>query len=132
MKPFVLAAGGTGGHRFPAEALAGELIARGRVVHLVSDARADAFAGTLAGLHVHRVRAGRPGGGPIRNARALAELAVGAVQAGRLLRRLSPAGVIGFGGYPSVPTMLAAACLGLPTVIHEQNAVLGQRPGVAD
>jgi UDP-N-acetylglucosamine--N-acetylmuramyl-(pentapeptide) pyrophosphoryl-undecaprenol N-acetylglucosamine transferase len=126
MKPFVLAAGGTGGHRFPAEALAAELIARGRAVHLLSDARAEAFAGALAGLDVHRVRAGRPGGGPIRSAGALAELATGAVQAGRLLRRLSPAGVIGFGGYPSVPTMLAAACLGLPTVIHEQNAVLGR------
>jgi UDP-N-acetylglucosamine--N-acetylmuramyl-(pentapeptide) pyrophosphoryl-undecaprenol N-acetylglucosamine transferase len=126
MKPFVLAAGGTGGHRFPAEALAGELIARGRTVHLLSDARADAYAGPLAGLHVHRVRVGRPGGGPIGNARALAELAAGAVQAGGLLRRLSPAGVIGFGGYPSVPTMLAAAWLRLPTVIHEQNAVLGR------
>jgi UDP-N-acetylglucosamine--N-acetylmuramyl-(pentapeptide) pyrophosphoryl-undecaprenol N-acetylglucosamine transferase len=92
----------------------------------LSDARADAFAGPLAGVHVHRVRTGRLGGGPIRDARALAELAAGAMQAGRLLRRLSPAGVIGFGGYPSVPTMLAAAFLGLPTVIHEQNAVLGR------
>jgi UDP-N-acetylglucosamine--N-acetylmuramyl-(pentapeptide) pyrophosphoryl-undecaprenol N-acetylglucosamine transferase len=126
MRPFVLAAGGTGGHRFPAEALAGELLARGRAVHLLSDARADAFAGPLAGIAVHRVRAGRLGGGPIRDAWAVAELAAGAVQAGRLLRRLAPAGVIGFGGYPSVPTMLAAACLGLPTVIHEQNAVLGR------
>jgi UDP-N-acetylglucosamine--N-acetylmuramyl-(pentapeptide) pyrophosphoryl-undecaprenol N-acetylglucosamine transferase len=126
MRPFVLAAGGTGGHRFPAEALAGELIARGRVVHLLSDARADALAGPLAGIAVHRVRAGRLGGGPLRNARAVAELAAGAVQAGRLLRRLAPAGVIGFGGYPSVPPMLAAAWLGLPTVIHEQNAVLGR------
>jgi UDP-N-acetylglucosamine--N-acetylmuramyl-(pentapeptide) pyrophosphoryl-undecaprenol N-acetylglucosamine transferase len=122
----VLAAGGTGGHRFPAEALAGELIARGRRVHLLTDARTDAFAGRLAEVDVHRVRAGRLGGGPIRNAGAFAELAVGTVQAGRLLRRLSPAGVIGFGGYPSVPTMLAAAYLGLPTVIHEQNAVLGR------
>jgi UDP-N-acetylglucosamine--N-acetylmuramyl-(pentapeptide) pyrophosphoryl-undecaprenol N-acetylglucosamine transferase len=126
MRPFVLAAGGTGGHRIPAEALASELIARGRVVHLLSDARADAFAGPLAGLQIHRVRAGRFGGGPIGNARALVELAAGAVHAGRLLRRLSPAGVIGFGGYPSVPPMLAAACLGLPTLIHEQNAVLGR------
>jgi UDP-N-acetylglucosamine--N-acetylmuramyl-(pentapeptide) pyrophosphoryl-undecaprenol N-acetylglucosamine transferase len=126
MKPFVLAAGGTGGHRFPAEAFAGELLARGRAVHLLTDARAEAFAGPLAGIHIHRVRAGRPGGGPIRNARALAELAAGAVQAGRLLRRLSPAAVIGFGGYPSVPPMLAAACLRLPTLIHEQNAVLGR------
>jgi UDP-N-acetylglucosamine--N-acetylmuramyl-(pentapeptide) pyrophosphoryl-undecaprenol N-acetylglucosamine transferase len=125
-QPFVLAAGGTGGHRFPAEALAGELIARGRRVHLLTDARTDAFAGRVVGIDVHWVRTGRLGGGPIRNAYAFAELAAGAVQARRLLRRLSPAGVIGFGGYPSVPTMLAAAYLGLPTVIHEQNAVLGR------
>jgi UDP-N-acetylglucosamine--N-acetylmuramyl-(pentapeptide) pyrophosphoryl-undecaprenol N-acetylglucosamine transferase len=124
--PFVLAAGGTGGHRFPAEALAGELIARGRGVHLLTDARADAFAGCLTGIDVHRVRAARLGGGPIGNARAFAELAAGTFQAARLLRRLRPAGVIGFGGYPSLPTMLAAAYLGLPTVIHEQNAVLGR------
>jgi UDP-N-acetylglucosamine--N-acetylmuramyl-(pentapeptide) pyrophosphoryl-undecaprenol N-acetylglucosamine transferase len=123
---FVLAAGGTGGHRFPAEALAGELIARGRCVHLLTDARAAALAGHLAGIDVHRVRAARLGGGPIRNACAFAELAAGTVQAGRLLRRLSPAGVIGFGSYSSVPTMLAAAYLGLPTAIHEQNAVLGR------
>jgi UDP-N-acetylglucosamine--N-acetylmuramyl-(pentapeptide) pyrophosphoryl-undecaprenol N-acetylglucosamine transferase len=126
MPPFVLVAGGTGGHRFPAEALAVELIARGRAVHLLSDSRADAFAGPLAGITVHHVRAGRLGGGPLRNACAMAELAAGAVQAGRLLRRLAPAAVVGFGGYPSLPTMLAAACLGLPTLIHEQNAVLGR------
>jgi UDP-N-acetylglucosamine--N-acetylmuramyl-(pentapeptide) pyrophosphoryl-undecaprenol N-acetylglucosamine transferase len=125
-QPFVLAAGGTGGHRFPAEALAGELIARGRRVHLLTDARTDGFAAPPAGIEVHQVRAGRLGGGPLGNAYAFAELAAGAVQAGRLLRRLSPAGVIGFGGYPSLPTMLAAAYLGLPTLIHEQNAVLGR------
>ena len=72
------------------------------------------------------MRAGRLGGGPVRAAHGLAELAAGAVQARRLLRRLAPQAVIGFGGYPSVPTMLAAASLGLPTLIHEQNAVLGR------
>jgi UDP-N-acetylglucosamine--N-acetylmuramyl-(pentapeptide) pyrophosphoryl-undecaprenol N-acetylglucosamine transferase len=123
---FVLAAGGTAGHRFPAEALAGELIARGCRVHLLTDARGAAFEGHLAGLDVHRVRTARLGGGPVKNAYAFAELAAGTVQAGRLLRRLSPAGVIGFGGYASVPTMLAATYLGLPTAIHEQNAVLGR------
>lgn len=125
-RSFVLATGGTGGHRFPAEALAGELIARGRAVHLLTDARAAAYAGHVAGIDVHRVRAAPLGGGPVRKAYAVAALAVGTVQARRLLRRLSPAGVIGFGGYSSVPTMLAAAYLGLPTAIHEQNAVLGR------
>ena len=124
--PFVLAAGGTGGHLFPAEALAGELLGRGRKVHLLSDARADAFVGRVPGIEVHRVRAGTLGGGPAHAAHALGELALGALQARRLLRRLSPGCVIGFGGYPSIPTMLAAVYLGLPTLIHEQNAVLGR------
>ncbi len=122
----MLAAGGTGGHLFPAEALAAELVARGRPVHLLTDSRADAFAGRIPGIEIHGVRAARLGGGPVRAAHGLAELAAGAVQARRLLRRLSPRAVIGFGGYPSVPTMLAATSLGLPTLLHEQNAVLGR------
>ena len=123
---FVLAAGGTGGHLFPAEALAAELVGHGRQVHLLTDSRADAFAAQVPDVAIHNVRAGRLGGGPVRAAYGLAELAAGTVQARRLLRRLRPAAVIGFGGYPSVPTMLAAASLGLPTMIHEQNAVLGR------
>jgi UDP-N-acetylglucosamine--N-acetylmuramyl-(pentapeptide) pyrophosphoryl-undecaprenol N-acetylglucosamine transferase len=124
--PFVLAAGGTGGHVFPAEALAGELLARGCSVHLLCDGRADGFARRVPGVEVHHVRAGRLGGGPSQAVHGLAGLVLGVVQARRLLRRLAPAGVIGFGGYPSVPTMLAARYLGLPTIIHEQNAVLGR------
>jgi UDP-N-acetylglucosamine--N-acetylmuramyl-(pentapeptide) pyrophosphoryl-undecaprenol N-acetylglucosamine transferase len=125
-RPFVLAAGGTGGHLFPAEALAIELLGRGTEVHLLSDERAEAFAGGAPGIEIHQVRAARLGGGPAQNAHALGELALGTLQARRLLRRLSPACAIGFGGYPSVPTMLAAVYLGLPTLIHEQNAVLGR------
>jgi UDP-N-acetylglucosamine--N-acetylmuramyl-(pentapeptide) pyrophosphoryl-undecaprenol N-acetylglucosamine transferase len=123
---FALAAGGTGGHLFPAEAVARHLVARGDAVHLLTDRRADAFAAAVPGVGVAQVRAGRFDGGPLNAACGLAELAVGIVQARRLLRRLAPAAVIGFGGYPSVPTMLAAAQLGLPTLIHEQNAVLGR------
>jgi UDP-N-acetylglucosamine--N-acetylmuramyl-(pentapeptide) pyrophosphoryl-undecaprenol N-acetylglucosamine transferase len=123
---FVLAAGGTGGHLFPAEALAGELVRRGGAVHLATDSRADAFAEHVPGVAICQVRAGRLGGGPVHAAYGLAEMALGIVQARRLLRRLMPDAVIGFGGYPSVPTMLAATRLGLPTVIHEQNAVLGR------
>lgn len=124
--PFVLAAGGTGGHLFPAIALAGELVGRGRQVHLVTDSRTEALAGELPGVVIHSVRAGRIGGGPVRTASALAGLAAGAVQARGLLRRLAPAAVVGFGGYPSLPPMLAAVSLGLPTLIHEQNAVMGR------
>jgi UDP-N-acetylglucosamine--N-acetylmuramyl-(pentapeptide) pyrophosphoryl-undecaprenol N-acetylglucosamine transferase len=123
---YALAAGGTGGHLFPAEAVARLLVASGGAVHLLTDARADAFAASVPGVTVDLVRAGRLGGGPFHAAYGLAELAVGMMQARRLLRRLAPAAVIGFGGYPSVPTMLAAAQLGLPTLIHEQNVVLGR------
>jgi UDP-N-acetylglucosamine--N-acetylmuramyl-(pentapeptide) pyrophosphoryl-undecaprenol N-acetylglucosamine transferase len=122
----VIAAGGTGGHLFPAEALAAELLRRGCGVHLALDVRVDAFARRLPGIAVHRVPAGRLAGGPLAVARGLAGLVFGVRAARALLRRLSPAVVVGFGGYPSVPTMLAAAHLGLPTVIHEQNAVLGR------
>jgi UDP-N-acetylglucosamine--N-acetylmuramyl-(pentapeptide) pyrophosphoryl-undecaprenol N-acetylglucosamine transferase len=122
---YVLAAGGTGGHLFPAEALALELLSRGKEVHLFTDARAESF-GPVSEIQIHHVRAGRFGGGAANAAQALSELALGTLQARRLLRRLNPACIIGFGGYPSVPTMLAAVYLGLPTVIHEQNAVLGR------
>ena len=123
---FVLAAGGTGGHLFPAEALARELVRQGAQVHLATDRRADAFADKVPGVSICQVRAGRFGGGPLHLAYGVAEMALGIVQARRLLRRLAPDVVVGFGGYASVPTMLAASQLGIPTVIHEQNAVLGR------
>jgi UDP-N-acetylglucosamine--N-acetylmuramyl-(pentapeptide) pyrophosphoryl-undecaprenol N-acetylglucosamine transferase len=129
---FVLAAGGTGGHLFPAQALAERLVGHGARVCLATDRRADAFAeevgggAPVPGIEIRQIRAGRLGGGPLQSARGVAAMAVGLVQAWRLLRRLDPEAVVGFGGYPSVPTMLAAIQLGLPTVIHEQNAVLGR------
>lgn len=123
---FVLAAGGTGGHLFPAQALAGRLVADGAAVYLAIDRRADAFAAAVPGVEIRRIWAGRLGGGPIQSAYGLAEIAVGMMQARRLLHRLDPDAVVGFGGYPSVPTMLAASRLGYPTLIHEQNAVLGR------
>jgi UDP-N-acetylglucosamine--N-acetylmuramyl-(pentapeptide) pyrophosphoryl-undecaprenol N-acetylglucosamine transferase len=126
VKTFVLAAGGTGGHLFPAEALARELVRQGGKVQLFTDRRADAFAGAVPGVSVVQVRAGRLGGGPVQAALGIAELGLGLVQARRLLRRQRPEAVAGFGGYASVPTVLAATQLGLPTLIHEQNAVLGR------
>jgi UDP-N-acetylglucosamine--N-acetylmuramyl-(pentapeptide) pyrophosphoryl-undecaprenol N-acetylglucosamine transferase len=123
---FVLAAGGTGGHLFPAQALAERLVAEGAVVHLASDRRADAFAAAVPGVEICQISAGRIGGGALQSAYGIAETAIGIMQARRLLRRLDPEAVVGFGGYPSVPTMLAASQLGYPTAIHEQNAVLGR------
>ncbi|NBC31040.1 MAG: undecaprenyldiphospho-muramoylpentapeptide beta-N-acetylglucosaminyltransferase, partial [Alphaproteobacteria bacterium] len=125
-RPIVLAAGGTGGHMFPAAALARALLAAGERVVLVTDRRAQAFSGDLTGIPIHRVAAGMPGRGLFRRLRATAELAVGAVQALRLLKRLQPAAVVGFGGYPSVPALWAASRLGLPIVLQEQNALAGR------
>jgi UDP-N-acetylglucosamine--N-acetylmuramyl-(pentapeptide) pyrophosphoryl-undecaprenol N-acetylglucosamine transferase len=122
----VLAAGGTGGHMFPAEALARALLTRGRRVALVTDSRGESWGERLPGVALHRIRAGRLSGNLLRKAFGLIELALGTLEAGRHLRALGPAAVVGFGGYPSVPTMLAAARQKRPTVIHEQNAILGR------
>lgn len=120
----VLAAGGTGGHLFPAEALARALIGRGLPVALVTDKRGKEFP--VAGVDTYRVRAGRLDGGVLGKARFALELGRGILEARSLLGRLRPAAVVGFGGYPSMPTMVAATSLKLPTLIHDQNAVLGR------
>ena len=126
--PFaLLAAGGTGGHVFPAEALAAELMARGWRLGLVTDRRGQGYGGTLGRLETFRVLAGGIAGrGLAARLRAIAELGLGMVQARALLRRLRPDVVVGFGGYASVPALVAAPWLGIPTVLHEQNAVLGR------
>jgi UDP-N-acetylglucosamine--N-acetylmuramyl-(pentapeptide) pyrophosphoryl-undecaprenol N-acetylglucosamine transferase len=124
---FVLAAGGTGGHMFPAEALACELRARGYRVALVTDRRGRSFDDHMSDVAVHRIHAASVlGRGILKRLRAMATIALGLVEAGWLLRRLKPAVVIGFGGYPSVPTLLAASLTKVPIVVHEQNAVLGR------
>ncbi|MEK9751655.1 MAG: undecaprenyldiphospho-muramoylpentapeptide beta-N-acetylglucosaminyltransferase [Rhodospirillaceae bacterium] len=123
----VLATGGTGGHVFPAEALASELAQRGCRLALFTDRRGGNYTGVLGDLDTYRIRAGGVAGKRfIALLQSGPELAIGLVQARSLLRRLNPSAVIGFGGYASVPTMLAACLGGLPTAIHEQNAVLGR------
>lgn len=123
----VLAAGGTGGHVFPAEALASEMRARGAALVLFTDRRGDAYGGTLGLLPSQRIRAGGIAGkGLVARARSLLDLAMGFAQARGSLKRLGPRAVVGFGGYASVPTVLAASASGIRTVIHEQNAVLGR------
>lgn len=126
LRPIVLATGGTGGHVFPAEALAGELAARGAPFALVTDSRGRRWGGALADRPVHRIAAASPSGGAVGTLRGMAGLAVGAVQAFAALGRIAPSAVVGFGGYASVPTVLAARLRRIPTVIHEQNAVLGR------
>lgn len=127
-KPHVLlAAGGTGGHVFPAEALANELMNRGYRLGLVTDKRGKAYGGALGALEQHRILAGGIAGKSVpARIKSIAELGIGTWQAWRLLQRLNPDAVVGFGGYASVPTMLAATFTSTPTAIHEQNALLGR------
>lgn len=125
--PILLAAGGTGGHLFPAEALAHALAARGVVVDLVTDARALAYGGSFPARAMHTIASATPRGGSlIARAQAVASLAYGTAQAAALLRALKPRAIIGFGGYPTVPPMLAASFLKIPSVLHESNGVMGK------
>ena len=124
--PFiVLAAGGTGGHIFPAEALARELLGRGYYVALMTDQRGAKFSEDLP-VAVYRTRASALGKGIFGKVRSVVEMGIGVLQARRKLRQWNPDMVVGFGGYPSVPTLYAAAQLGIPLILHEQNAVLGR------
>src|ERR1700761_8735721 len=121
----VLAAGGTGGHVFPAEALARELLGRGLRVALFTDKRGDKFSADLP-VSIYRIRASSLGKGLFGKLRSIGEMGIGVMQARRRLRKLKPAAVVGFGGYPSAPTLYAAAAMGIPILLHEQNAVLGK------
>jgi UDP-N-acetylglucosamine--N-acetylmuramyl-(pentapeptide) pyrophosphoryl-undecaprenol N-acetylglucosamine transferase len=123
----VLAAGGTGGHLFPAEALGHELRARGYAVHLVTDSRAERFAGKFSADEIHVVPSATIGSkNPFAIARSLFTLWRGMRMARALFSRLRPKAVIGFGGYPTVPPLLAASGMRIPSMIHEQNAVMGR------
>ena len=123
----LLAAGGTGGHLFPAEALAVELVKSGVEIHLATDQRGMAYGGAFPAKERHAIRAATPSGkSPLAMAKALFSLGIGLIQSLRLVYRLKPDAVVGFGGYPSVPPLLAASLLGVPTLVHEQNGVLGR------
>ncbi|HAT35895.1 MAG TPA: undecaprenyldiphospho-muramoylpentapeptide beta-N-acetylglucosaminyltransferase [Rhodospirillaceae bacterium] len=126
-KMAVLAAGGTGGHLFPARALADELSGHDVRLTLITDRRAAGISGALANLDTYRIHAsGVSGRNIFRRLFATFSLGIGFIEAALLLRRLKPDVVIGFGSYASVPTVAAAALLGYRTVIHEQNAILGR------
>lgn len=129
-KIVVLAAGGTGGHIFPAVALAESLRARGFEPHLITDHRFHHYTksscGVLAEIPIHTIRAGSLGGGIFTKLKNLIGILIGVVQAWRLLKQFNPRAVVGFGGYPSFPTMLAAILRRDRTIIQEQNSVLGR------
>ena len=123
----LLAAGGTGGHLFPAQALAEELQRRAIIVDLVTDMRGDRYGTGFPARQVYRVPAATLAGrSPMAMARTAGLLARGLAVAYRLLGKVRPQAVIGFGGYPTFPPLKAASLRGIPTAVHEQNAVLGR------
>lgn len=127
MKTFVLIAGGTGGHLFPAMALAQELIRRGHAVELMTDHRVKGYGADFPARQVHIVPAATPSGSnPIKLAGAGLTILRGIGTAWNQLRKVRPDAVIGFGGYPTFPPFIAANLLGIPGILHEQNAVMGR------
>jgi len=123
----LLAAGGTGGHLFPAEALGVELIRRGLRVRLATDARALRYSGLFSKDNIDVVPSETVRGrNPLSLARTAIMLGYGTAVAVNLMRRLKPAAVVGFGGYPTLPPLIAAWLVGVPGIIHDANAVLGR------
>ncbi|MGY4292642.1 UDP-N-acetylglucosamine:LPS N-acetylglucosamine transferase [Bradyrhizobium sp. i1.4.4] len=123
----LLAAGGTGGHLFPAEALGVELIRRGFRVRLVTDERALRYSGLFSKDMIDVVSSETARGrNPLQLAYAGLTLAAGTLSAYGLIRRLKPVAVVGFGGYPTLPPLVAAKFAGVPSIIHDANAVLGR------
>ncbi|MBX6426536.1 MAG: undecaprenyldiphospho-muramoylpentapeptide beta-N-acetylglucosaminyltransferase [Variibacter sp.] len=123
----LLAAGGTGGHLFPAEALAGALARRGVAVDLATDERATRYGQAFPARATHIIPSDTlRGRDPLSMATTVWRLGLGLGVAFRLLGRLRPAAVVGFGGYPSIPPVLAAVLRRIPTIIHDSNAVIGR------
>src|SRR3954452_15530806 len=130
VQPIVIAAGGTGGHFFPAEALARELLARGHRIVLMTDARSGGLSSPVFAGHEQYVLSGSgvAGRGAPRVVKSLIALVRGAGHARRVFNRIGAAAVVGFGGYPSLPPTLGAlfARHRIGVVLHEQNAVMGR------
>jgi UDP-N-acetylglucosamine--N-acetylmuramyl-(pentapeptide) pyrophosphoryl-undecaprenol N-acetylglucosamine transferase len=126
-KTALLSAGGTGGHLFPAEALAHELKARGWAIHLATDARAEKFAANFPSTKTHVIPSATISGkNPFAIASAMSTLWRGYKLSRQLIAQIRPAIVAGFGGYTTLPALFAANRMGVPTLIHEQNAVMGR------
>jgi UDP-N-acetylglucosamine--N-acetylmuramyl-(pentapeptide) pyrophosphoryl-undecaprenol N-acetylglucosamine transferase len=123
---YVLAAGGTGGHLIPAFALATELERRGHHVALITDERGANIPGKPDFLPAHVLPAGRFGKNPLNWIKGLRAIGQGRDMALRLFESFEPSAVVGFGGYPSLPALLASTSAAIPSVLHEQNAVLGR------
>ena len=126
-KTVLLTAGGTGGHLFPAQALASELNRRGWTVELATDERADKYGTAFPARAVHIIASETiRGKNPVSLARTGISLIRGTLQARSLIRSLRPDVVAGFGGYPTFPPMFAARLTGTPSILHEANGVMGR------
>ncbi len=123
---YVLAAGGTGGHLIPAFALATELHQRGHHVALITDERGANIPGKPDFLPAHVLPAGRFGKNPLGWPAGIRAVLEGRAMALRLFDHFQPSAIVGFGGYPALPALLAATAVKLPSIVHEQNAVLGR------
>jgi UDP-N-acetylglucosamine--N-acetylmuramyl-(pentapeptide) pyrophosphoryl-undecaprenol N-acetylglucosamine transferase len=125
--PVVIAAGGTGGHLFPGQALAQELRRRGRRIVLMTDERVQRFDMLFPGADIFAVPSATPTNRGLAGlVQAAPAIITGVAQAFGILGRVEPSVVIGFGGYPTLPPIAAAILRRIPTCVHEQNAVLGR------
>ena len=126
-KTVLLTAGGTGGHLFPAQALASELIRRGWTVELATDERADKYGSAFPARKVHIIASETiRGRNPFLLAKTAVKLFLGTLQARKVIKALKPDVVAGFGGYPTFPPMYAARLTGTPSILHEANGVMGR------
>ncbi|MEM6812605.1 MAG: undecaprenyldiphospho-muramoylpentapeptide beta-N-acetylglucosaminyltransferase [Pseudomonadota bacterium] len=125
-KTVLLSAGGTGGHLFPAESLAFDLIGRGYKVILVTDKRGAKFDSFADGIPTHVIQSGGLTAGLVNKLKSTLLMGIGYIQSLKILRQTKPNVVVGFGGYPSFPAVYAASKKNIPTIIHEQNAILGK------
>lgn len=126
-KTILLTAGGSGGHLFPAQALASELARRGWTVELATDERADRFGEAFPARKIHVISSETlRGRSPVSLVKTAYRLARGLMQSRAVIGALQPSVVVGFGGYPTFPPMFAARQLGVPSILHEANGVMGR------
>ncbi len=125
-KTVLISAGGTGGHMFAADALARDLLSRGYKVVLATDARGQKYEPFAGGVPTHVIKCGGQTGSLFGKLKTILALGAGYLQSRALIRKIAPVVVVGFGGYPSFPPVYAGQHKKIPTIIHEQNAVLGK------